>query len=355
MLSRRFADYAIIYLLIVLDGLFLYQRIVLFRELYMKIDLLANIDYVFGAAGVEETESGFYASRMTSKLMQLYSATEAAEICAMNNSGIRIIFISDTSFVAMKLVFGRYSSPAFNTDIVIDGFQKMTFGPREHCEEFAFNAELSGKGEKQIEIYLPNLCEATVAGLEIEDGCFVSPVRKECSRLIFIGDSITQGMAVSSPALTYPAQVAAMLNKDFHNIAVSGATMDSRVGKLALEIEWDTAFVAFGVNDFAQNRKLAAFAAEAEQMLIRLSMRKDAIIYLITPIPWFGLKDSNTCGLQLEEYRRMLQTVAAGFKNVCLIDGRQLVPDDPSCFVDNIHPNDKGMRILAKNLLQKIK
>ncbi len=263
----------------------------------MKIDLLANIDYIFGAAGVEETESGFYASRMTSKLMRLYSATEAAEIRAMNSSGIRIAFISDTSFVAMKLVFGRYSRPIFNTDIVIDGFQRMTFGPPDYCEEFAFSAELNGKGEKQIEIYLPNLCETTVAGLEIEDGCFVSPVREERSRLIFIGDSITQGMTVSSPALTYPAQVAAALNKDFHNIAVGGAVMDRRVGKLALDIEWNTAFVAFGVNDFAQDRKLADFAADAEQMLKHLSMRKDAVIYLITPIPWFGRIEPNTLGL----------------------------------------------------------
>ena len=321
----------------------------------MKIDLLANIDYIFGAAGVEETESGFYASRMTAKLMQLYSDTESGEIRAMNNSGVRIAFISDTSFVAMKLVFGRYSRPIFNNDIVIDGFQKMTFGPPEYCDEFAFSAELSGKGEKLIEIYLPNLCETTVAGLEIEDGCFVSPVREERSRLIFLGDSITQGMTVSSPALTYPAQAAAAQNKDFHNIAVGGATMDGKVGRLALELEWNTAFVAFGVNDFAQNRELADFAADTEQMLKHLSMRDGAVIYLLTPVPWFGRIEPNTLGLQLDEYRQTLKLVAADFKNVCLIDGLQLVPDDPSCFVDNIHPNDKGMRIFAKNLLQKVK
>ena len=321
----------------------------------MKIDLLANIDYIFGAAGVEETESGFYASRMTAKLMQLYSATESGEIRAMNNSGVRIAFISDTSFVAMKLVFGRYSRPIFNTDIVIDGFQKMTFGPPEYCDEFAFSAELSGKGEKLIEIYLPNLCETTVDGLEIEDGCFVSPVMEERSRLLFLGDSITQGMTVSSPSLTYPALTAAALNKDFHNIAVGGATMDGRAGKLALELEWNTAFVAFGVNDFAQNRELADFAADTEQTLKHLSMRDNAVIYLLTPVPWFGRIEPNTLGLQLDEYRQTLKLVAAGYKNVCLIDGLQLVPDVPSCFIDNIHPNDKGMRIFAKNLLQRIK
>ncbi|MEI8245276.1 MAG: SGNH/GDSL hydrolase family protein [Lentisphaerota bacterium] len=321
----------------------------------MKVDLLANIDYVCGAAGVEETESGFYASRMTAKLMQLYSATEAGEIRAMNNSGIRIAFVSDTSFVAMKLVFGRHSRPLFNTDIVIDGFERMTFGPPEYCEEFAFSAELNGQGEKHIEIYLPNLCETTVAGLEIEDGCFVSPVQEDRSRFIFIGDSITQGMTVSSPFLTYPAQVSAALNKDFHNIAVGGATMDGRVGKLALEIEWNAAFVAFGVNDFAQNRKLADFAADTEQMLNHLGMRNDAVIYLLTPIPWVGRVEPNDLGIQLEEYRRTLNQVASNFKNVCLIDGTRLVPDDPACFVDNIHPNDKGMRLLAKNLLPGIK
>ena len=321
----------------------------------MKIDLLTNVDYVFGAAGVEETESGFYALRMTSKLMKLYSGSEPAEIRAMNCSGIRIAFISDTSFVAVKLIFGRYSRPVFTTDVVIDNFQTMTFGPQEYCEEFTFNAELGGPGEKHIEIYLPNLCEATVAGLEVEDGCFISPVREERSRLIFIGDSITQGMTVSSPSLTYPAQVAAALNRDFHNIAVGGMMMDGRLGKLALDIEWDTAFVAFGVNDFAQDRKLSDFAAETEQMLKQLSSRKDAVIYLITPIPWFGRTEPNKLGLALEDYRQTLKTAAAGFKNVCLIDGLSLVPGDPSCFVDDLHPNDKGMKAFARNLLNKIK
>ncbi|MFA6290257.1 MAG: SGNH/GDSL hydrolase family protein [Victivallales bacterium] len=321
----------------------------------MKPDLLSNIDYVSGAAGVKETESGFYASRMTSRLMQHYSATEAEEIRAMNNSGIRVTFISDTSFIEMKLVFGRYSRPIFNTDIVVDRFQKMTFGPQEYCGEFSFNAEFNGKGMKQIEIHLPNQCETTVAGMEIEDGCLVNPAQTVRPGLIFIGDSITQGMAISSPSLTYPAQVATALNKDFHNIAVGGATMDGRVGKLALDIEWNTAFVAFGVNDFNQNRKLSDFSADTEQMLNYLSMRKDSQIYLITPIPWAGRSEPNSLGLQLEEYRRMLKTVAAGFKNVCLINGTQLVPDDSSYFVDNIHPNDKGMGIYAKKLLQKIK
>ena len=321
----------------------------------MKIDLLSNIDYVFGAAGVEETESGFYAQRMTSKLMKVFSSSEAMEIRAMNSSGIRIAFVSDTSFVAVKLILGRYSRAIFTTDVVIDGFQTMTFGPQEYCEEFAFNAELTGAGEKRIEIYLPNLCEVTVAGLEVEDGCFISPVREERSRMMFIGDSITQGMTVSSPSLTYPALVAAALNKDFHNIAVGGMTMDGKLGKLALDIEWDTAFVAFGTNDFAQDRKLSDFAGDAEEMLTQLSLRKGAVIYLLTPIPWFGRTEPNKLGLSLEDYRKMLKSVAAGFKNVCLVDGMSLVPDEPSCFVDNVHPNDKGMKVLARNLLNKIK
>jgi lysophospholipase L1-like esterase len=131
--------------------------------------------------------------------------------------------------------------------------------------------------------------------------------------------------------------------------------MDGRVGELALDIEWNTAFIALGVNDFNQNRKLPDFAAATQQMLNYLNMRKDALIYLITPVPWAGRREPNSIGLQLEEYRRMLKTVAAGFKNVCLINGTELVPDDSSYFVDNIHPDDNGMNIYAKNLLQKIK
>ncbi|MFA7231449.1 MAG: SGNH/GDSL hydrolase family protein [Victivallaceae bacterium] len=320
----------------------------------MEINVLEKIELVCGAAGVEVGEDGFTLSRMTPELTELYSYSEAAEIRASCPSGIRIAFVSNTSFVAMQVKYGRKVRERFAIDIVVDRVQRMTFNPSEETEIFSFSTEIPGAGDKRIEIFLPVMVECTVQALEIEDGASLATV-EEVDRMMFIGDSITQGIEVTAPALAYPAQVAAALEKDFHNIAVGGAKMNANVGKLALDLKWKTAFVAFGINDFNQSRPLAEFTAETEGLLKHLSSRKRAKIYVITPLPWAGRTTPNELGLSPEDYRQAIRDAAGKITGVKVIEGAELVPDDAALYVDNVHPNDSGMTLLAEKLLEKIK
>lgn len=324
------------------------------RERIMKINL--DSGFILGAATLKETEKGLYPSRMTDELMKFYSYSEAAVIRAKNSSGIKIAFLSNTNFVRMKLTFGVFSRQIFNTDIIINGTEKLTFGPPEDYEEnFSFEAPINAKKENLIEIYLPNMCETRIVSLEIADGASLeaAPCMKY-PKSIFIGDSISQGMTVSSPALTYPAQISAKLKKSFYNIAVGGAVMAGDLGQLALAYEWDTAFIAFGVNDFNTNVPLEQLESRTEALLKGLSTRSGISINLITPIHWAGRTEPNSLGIYLDSYRETIRKTGAGFSNVKVIDGRELVPDDPGMFVDNVHPNDAGMTRYAAKLLEKI-
>ena len=40
-----------------------------------------------------------------------------------------------------------------------------------------------------------------------------------------------------------------------------------------------------------------------------------------------------------------------GREAVTVVPGERLVDDDPTCFVDNVHPNEKGFAQYAERLL----
>ena len=319
----------------------------------MEIDLINDGDFVFGAAFYEYSNGAYRFFRMTEALSDFFHYSEEASLRAASTSGVRIGFITDSELLAMEVLFERFARPIFTIDIIVDGEHKMTFGPEEHTEEFTFSTELPA-GDKKVEIYLPNMVECAVKGIALEPGASLIELEEQAEPLLFIGDSITQGMTVSTPSLTYPAQVATVLKSDFHNIAVGGATMQKELAPLAMELEWQKVFVAYGVNDFSQDRSLSEFEDESRGMLEVLSSREDVEIFLLTPIPWALRTNPNTINLKLEDYREVLRKAAKDFPKVKVIEGADLVPDDSVYYVDNIHPNDLGASMLADNLLAKL-
>lgn len=320
----------------------------------MEIDLINNGDFVFGVASYEYSDGAYHFFRMTEDLNDFFSDNESSIIRASNTSGVRIGFVTDSEYLAMEVLYGRFSRPIFTIDIVVDGEHKMTFGPDEHTDEFSFSTELPGNGEKTVEIFLPNMVECAVKGIILDAGATLNALAEKAVPILFIGDSITQGMTVTTPSLTYPAQVAAVMKSDFHNIAVGGATMQKELAPLLMDIDWQKVFIALGTNDFSQSRPLNEFEEECRWMLEVLSSREDVEIFLLTPIPWALRTNDNEIGLHLEDYREVLRRTAENFPKVKVIEGAKLVPDESIYYVDNIHPNDLGAAAYADNLLAEI-
>ncbi|QSH41675.1 GDSL-type esterase/lipase family protein [Lentisphaerota bacterium ZTH] len=320
----------------------------------MNIDLLNNDSLIFGAASVEYSDEMYRFYRMTEELQEFYNANDKHRVRAYCPSGVRIGFLSDTSTLAMEIGFGDYSRSIFSIDVIIDGSEKFTFSPPERTDSFTFNMEIASGGERRIEIYLPVMAICWVKGINIEDGATLAPLPEYNKRVMFVGDSITQGMVVSSPSMTFPAQLSQSLGFDFHNCGVGGAVMKGVVGRMVQEFEWNSVVVAYGINDFYQERQLCVFEEDTRLMLANLCKRKGTGCFVITPIPWATRKSPNESGFYLEDYRQVIRKVAAEFPHFKVIEGPELVPDDPTYFVDDLHPNDKGMSLFAENLKKKL-
>jgi lysophospholipase L1-like esterase len=317
----------------------------------MFINLLENPELIFGAARVIADEDGLHLLRMTGELEEFYNYSEPAVTRVACTSGIRIAFVTDSEILAFGVRFGRHCREFFRIDVIIDGMTCLSFGPDEFQEDYVFTTELPD-GDKKVEIYLSHCVEVILTALEVADDATVIPCPETDREIIFIGDSITQGMTVHGASDTYPALLSAELEVNFRNIAVGGASMRGEVGELALALDWDDAVVAFGINDFNQARPLADITADTSRMLKALTSREDATIYLLTPIPWAERTEPNDLGLSVQDYRDAIAAAAKDFPTVTVIDGNTLVPNDSAYYIDNIHPNEDGAEAYAENLLK---
>ena len=319
----------------------------------MNIDLREHLELVHGMLEAVPTGRGLWLRRLTEEAAALFAINEPRTIRCNCSAGVRICFRSYTRVVTLRLALGRREGwGVFTTDVSIDDGPVLTFGAEAAGNDYDVRVEAPGPGEHRYEIHLPHLCESEVLSLEVDDGATVSPVSFPGTRVAFIGDSITQGMTSSSPARCYAARLAKALGRDFVNLAVGGGTMLAGMGQAALAYEWGTAYVAFGVNDWAGLRPLEEFAEATRGMLRGLASRAGAEIRIITPIP-FVRPIETPHPTPLDAFRDCIRAVAREFPGVQVIDGLTLMPADPALFSDGLHPNDGGMRAMAESLAKR--
>ncbi len=325
----------------------------------MRIDLVEHSDLVRGVVEVEETPEGVRPRRMTEEAIEFYREPDRFYRRAQYCNGIRIAFVTDSAFVSMRLIQGVVETPhAYQVDVLIDRSECHTYGPDEAEHEFTFTIDLprSEDGDHEVEILLPLTTEVLIGDLELADGALFRPIYCSDERLIFLGDSITAGAAATSPMRSYAAQLAANLGTDYINWSVGGARLQSELARMAMELEWQKAIVAYGVNDFGFNGSAPETGAEMTRFLKHLTRRPGVSISVITPLYWPERENKpNEQGFTLEDFRREIAAAAGAFRGVHVIDGRKLVAKDRKFFVeDGVHPNNKGMAVIAENLYNQI-
>lgn len=318
----------------------------------MQLDLSANGYLFHGISQAVNTEKGLWLLRHDEELLKFYSYNEHIRIRTLSSAGVRISMKTNSPFIRFRFKLGCWCRPFYKFTLMTDNSARTVFGPDEYQEDVEFTAQLPADSKMHSAmLYLPNMCETFCKSIELADGAFFEPVPESANRILFIGDSITQGMTAPEPDKSYANMYADAMKCDALNIAVGGAMMAGELGKLALNLKWKTAFIAFGVNDFNHAVPIDDFMKNTRTLLSDISQKRGVSLNIITPIPWAARTEPNAIGLHLADYREAIRKTASEFSNVRLIDGCRLVADDPALFVDNIHPNTKGMETYACNLI----
>jgi lysophospholipase L1-like esterase len=104
-----------------------------------------------------------------------------------------------------------------------------------------------------------------------------------------------------------------------------------------------------GTNDWGHATPLDQFSSAYGSFLDSVTWLRDRV-YCVTPLWRANENQPNAAGLFLQEYRDAIARVCATLPQAVTVDGLQLVPADPSYFVDGLHPNARGNVLMARRL-----
>jgi hypothetical protein len=282
---------------------------------------------------------------------------------ALQPSGGRVRFASDTTAVALRVRYGSIELGHNFSRIGQAGFALYGDGrflrpawPEEPGESELVVFENAARKMRQLTLYLPLYHPVQLLAVGIDHDCEVKPPKRFAvgKPVGFYGSSITQGGCASQAGMSYQAILERMLDIDFVNLGFSG---EGRGEPELAEAFAEIAASCFVV-DFAQN------CPTVEELTARYAPFLETIrrahpgtpIICITPI---------YSSLEALEGERLSQNVAkrdviraavdegkkAGDGAISLVEGLELLGEAEAEFTcDGSHPNDLGFYKMAERL-----
>lgn len=202
------------------------------------------------------------------------------------------------------------------------------------------------EGKKDVIIYLPADATVLIRSFTV-DAKVERAVKNE--KVLWLGDSITQGFGPLRSSCTYVSVVNRLLNYDIINQGIGGYVYDKKSLMKMEGYDPDKLIVALGTNQYGDKDMTAV--EEYYETLTGIYGNEIPIL-CISPI-WRG---DNVDGIPtLMSFCEKVKKIAGQYKNVKIADGMKLVPHLPEYFLDNLHPNELGCEIYGRNLVDEIR
>ena len=207
-------------------------------------------------------------------------------------------------------------------------------------------------GPSDLVICLPTASETAISDLHL--GNFKTDVTGDRTKLLVLGDSISQGLFGSSPSRNWPFLLAQKQGLDYLNLSVGGETF--RSGALDPDIGYapDYIIVALGTNDLFQTRYINVIERDIADYLERLNkIYPETPVTLITPFGFLGMNAASNMfnSDQVEAVYEVICRQAERF-GYSVIDGRELFPGTKEYYAlnDSVHLSSLGFEAVADSL-----
>lgn len=303
-----------------------------------------------GSVRTVKSDDGIRFYKCTEKQIEAwYKKSKVLGDRASGTTGVRLDFHTDSS----KLVFSVLDGAKY--EVHINGLVAGSYVLREgEVAEIDLLDPLGNSlSECRVTLVLPSHDHGGVIDyVEIDDGAFVRPHKFDC-KMLFIGDSITQGWASSLDSYSYAYRTSSFFNAESIIQGIGGAYFNEESFD-TIPFDPDVVFVAYGTNDFGHYKTYdeLGYHCEAHLKLISDEYREKKI-FVISPI-WRDQREGKAMG-SFEGCREVIIHTAEKL-GLIHIDGLELVPPMPSLFADKfLHPNDNGFSFYAENLINIIR
>lgn len=293
----------------------------------------------------------YYPQRFSEEMLQFYSGIdEGKEIRARSTAGITMECITDAEEISFSYVSKGFCRDFLAFDIFENDVFMKTIAEPDRSLAGSIRYRKQTAGSVKVTVYLP---QCVVIGIsDIHMGRWM-PVEAPAKKILFLGDSITQGMVVSSPSQAFPVLISRFLRWDYLNHGVGGYVFDKASLRDLHEIQAHKIVIAYGTNDYHMvnigKLSLAALRKKVEEYLdeaIRVFSMEDILV--LTPI--WRADCTEESWIVFRQVGDIIKDCALA-RNLNVIDGLTIVGHDARLYVDGIHPGDWGANMMALNIL----
>lgn len=318
------------------------------------IDLLP---YVYGVQRVEQTDAGVVFHRMTPELEAFYSYSEAALLRATCATNVRLRFRTNSTRLYLKLAYGQFARPISCVNVLVEGSDSLCVDAEKVAEGFAKEIPLDTKGEmREVQVSFPHLAQIVLQDFKLAEGARIEATSPLKGKMVFVGDSIFQGMTSSCAENSIQAIFGRMLGCDIHNIAVGGAIMQPEAVRFSRALGGTMVAINFGVNDFAQSIPMAVFEQRTREVARLLAEdAQNRKPFVVVPIPFPGESGPNKEGHTSEDYRNCIRCIMGEYPAITIVEGMEFYPNDRQYFIDSCHPNDAGSALYADGFVKAVR
>ena len=291
-----------------------------------------------GVVDYEETDGKLHLYRCLREQQEAYGKlSETLGLWSGRTNGVRLDFVTDSSFFSFKVIVGK------KYELFVNGSKT------DHIELSAgeiFYKELdTSNGANRLTLIFPSHELGVIDDIILsEDATYSRYKHTFGKKILFIGDSITQGWDTVSDSNSYAYQVSLRYDADTVIFGVGGAYFHESIVPSVDNYKPDIVIVAFGANDHSKG----------EETLIKnmhgfldklLPLYKDSQIIGLTPI-----RGRNAPREEKSDFRKRIESIYDEY-GIEYIDGASLVSMSDDNYADSYHPNDKGYLEMADNLM----
>ena len=216
----------------------------------------------------------------------------------------------------------------------------------------------------ELAVLFPYSGSFLVHGVGITGGSAYGPPPHKGPRVLFHGDSITQGVGTAQARGNYVWVTCEQLRCEPINLGFAGSAWgDKPVAEyIASRNDFNAVVLAFGTNSYRRASETPAQFSTTYETFVS-TIRKthpQTPILCITPL-WRAADttgEKNQTGYTHQQYRdavsRAVKKLQASDPNLYLLDGKELVPQELYA-ADEIHPTDDGAAIMAAAVAEALK
>ncbi len=298
----------------------------------------------WGALRFEETEDGYLQGFQYMKEQEEYFERVSDfwfERCTATTAKTLEFVTSAEAFSFDYRIIWKGSEDS--VELLVDGVVTDIRYVKDLQEQGRLEFKLP-QGKKTVLLYLAADATMQIRNFEISDK--YEPVMKP-TKVLWMGDSITQGFGPLRSAHTYVSVANRLLNYDIINQGIGGYVYDKNVLMQMGDYKPDKIIISMGTNQFG-----CETMKDIEEYYERLTeIYKETPILVITPI-WRG--DVEGGEPVLISFCRKLKEICEKYSNITVVDGFKLVPHLEEYFLDKLHPNCLGGEVYGRNLVLEI-